>query len=46
MYVIERNKPAWLCTTAIEVFEVQAVQIRPQGAIKQFKKFEQSIDNC
>ena len=39
MYVIERGTSAWLCTTAIEAFEVQAVQIRLQGELKDFDKF-------
>lgn len=45
MYVIERGKSAWLCTSAIEAFEVHAVQIRLQGDMKQFAKFQQSLDN-
>lgn len=45
MYVIERGASAWLCTTVIESFEVQVVQIRLRGAMKDFTKFQQSIDN-
>jgi hypothetical protein len=45
MYVFERNQAMWLCASAIETFEVQAVQIRLQGEYKDFKVFEQRLDN-
>jgi len=43
MYVIERGTSAWLCGTVIEAFEVQAVQIRLQGELKNFAVFEQRL---
>lgn len=43
MYVIERNQSMWLCESAIEAFEVDAVQIRLQGEVKQFDEFEQRL---
>lgn len=46
MYVIERGTAAaWLCTTAIEVFELDAVKLRLQGELKNFTVFEQRLDN-
>ncbi|OPJ65511.1 hypothetical protein [Clostridium chromiireducens] len=44
MYVIERGKSAWLCVSAVETYEVQAVQIRLQAEDKDFKVFEQRLD--
>ncbi len=44
MYVIERNKVAWLCTTAIETFQVDAVQLRLQGELKDFEVFQLQLD--
>lgn len=45
MYAIERNRSAWLCTTTIEAFEVDAVRIRLQGKVKAFAEFQQRLDN-
>lgn len=45
MYVIERKQSMWLGASAVEIYEVQAVQIRLQGDIKDFKVFEQRLDN-
>lgn len=45
MFVIERNGSAWLCSTAIKAFEVDAVQLRIQGDIKNFAVFQQRLDN-
>jgi hypothetical protein len=45
MYVIERNKSAWLCTTAIEAFQVDAIQLRLQAELKDFEVFQQRLDN-
>lgn len=44
MYVIERGTAAaWLCTTSIEVFELDAIQLRLQN--KDFDVFKQRLDN-
>ena len=45
MYVIERGGLAWLCTTVIEAFEVQAVKLRLRGEVKDFELFEQRLNN-
>jgi len=44
MYVIERKQSMWLCASAVETYEVQAVQLRLQGDIKDFTVFEQRLD--
>lgn len=45
MYVIERGKAAWLCVTARSAYDVDAVQIRLQGDMNDFEKFQKSLDN-
>ena len=40
MYVIERGKSAWICESAIEAFELDAVSLRLQGELKNFKEFQ------
>lgn len=46
MYVIERGKSAvWLCESAIEAFEVDAVQLRLQGEVKKCDEFRLRLDN-
>lgn len=46
MFAIERGKSAvWLCKSAIEAFQVDAIQLRLQGDIKDFKVFEQRLNN-
>lgn len=45
MYVIQRKQSMWLCASAVETYEVQAVQIRLQGDIKDFTVFEQRLTN-
>ncbi len=44
MYVIKRGTSAWLCTTALEAFEVDAVQLRLQGEVKKFHEFRLRLD--
>lgn len=44
MYVIERKQSMWLCASAVETYEVQAVSIRLQGEYKDFKVFEQRLN--
>jgi len=43
MYVIKRGGSAWLCATALEAFEVDAVRIRLQGEVKNFEVFKQRL---
>lgn len=45
MFVIERNSSFWLCESSIEVFQARAVSLRIQGDIKDFKVFQQRLDN-
>lgn len=45
MYVIERNSSLWLCESAIEAFQVDAVQLRLQGKVKQFDEFQLRLTN-
>lgn len=44
MYVIKRKQSMWLCTTTIEAFQNQNVQLRLQNKDKDFKTFEQRLD--
>ncbi|MDR3597092.1 hypothetical protein [Clostridium sp.] len=44
MFVIQRNSSFWLCTTTQSAF-VDAVQLRLQGKDKDFKVFEQRLNN-
>lgn len=46
MYVIERGKSAvWLCESSIEVFELDAIQLRIQSELKNFNEFRLRLDN-
>lgn len=45
MYTIERNKSAWLCESAIEAFQVDAVSLRLQAELKDFEVFQQRLTN-
>lgn len=43
MFAIERGKSAWLCESAIEAFQVDAVSLRLQAELKDFKVFQQRL---
>lgn len=45
MFVIKRGGSVWLCSTSRSAFEVNAVQLRLQGEVKDFEVFKQRLDN-
>jgi hypothetical protein len=44
MFVIERNSSCWLCESALDVFQVDAVQLRLQGEVKKYDEFRLRLD--
>ena len=45
MYVLERNNSAWLFRTAAKIHNNQNVQLRLQGAMRDYDTFEQSLES-
>lgn len=44
MFVIKRGGSVWLCRTAMEAFELENIQLRLQGDVKNFEVFKQRLD--